>query len=45
VRTDLTSSRARPEFGLSIDGVRKQNLFGVIDGIAKALTAQLRSDA
>ncbi|HEX7235899.1 MAG TPA: hypothetical protein VF405_02985 [Gammaproteobacteria bacterium] len=45
VRTDLylvaTQQRV---WGVESTAFEKQNLFGVIDGIAKALTAQLRKD-
>ena len=45
VRTDLylvaTEQRV---WAVESTGFEKQNLFGVIDGIAKALTAQLRKD-
>ena len=45
VRTDLylVDSQARV-WGVESTAVEKPNLFGVIDGIAKAVTAQLRSD-
>ncbi len=45
VRTDLylVESRARI-WGVESTAFEKPNLFGVIDGIAKAVTAQLRSD-
>jgi hypothetical protein len=45
VRTDLyvVESRARI-WGVESTAFEKPNLFGVIDGIAKAVTAQLRTD-
>jgi hypothetical protein len=45
VRTDLyvVASQTRV-WAVESTAFEKQNLFGVIDGIAKALTAQLRSD-
>jgi len=45
VRTDLyvVESQARV-WGVESTAFEKPNLFGVIDGIAKAVTAQLRSD-
>jgi hypothetical protein len=45
VRTDLyvVESQARI-WGVESTAFEKPNLFGVIDGIAKAVTAQLRSD-
>jgi hypothetical protein len=45
VRTDLyvVESRARI-WGVESTAFEKPNLFGVIDGIAKAVTAQLRAD-
>ena len=45
VRTDLylVESQARV-WAVESTAFEKQNLFGVIDGIAKALTAQLRAD-
>jgi hypothetical protein len=45
VRTDLyvVESQARV-WAVESTAFEKQNLFGVIDGIAKALTAQLRKD-
>jgi hypothetical protein len=45
VRTDLyiVATQARV-WSAESTAIEKQNLFGVLDGIAKALTAQLRSD-
>jgi len=45
VKTDLyaVASQARV-WGVDSTAIEKQNLFGVIDGIATAVTAQLRAD-
>jgi len=45
VRTDLyTVENQTRVWAVESTAFEKQNLFGVIDGIAKALTTQLRSD-
>jgi len=45
VRTDLyTVANQTRVWSAESTAIEKQNLFGVIDGIAKAVTAQLRSD-
>lgn len=45
VRTDLYVVETQKRvWAVESTAVEKQNLFGVIDGIAKALTAQLRKD-
>ena len=45
VRTDLyTVANQTRVWSAESTAIEKQNLFGVIDGIAKALTTQLRSD-
>src|SRR5262245_14844645 len=45
VRTDLyTVANQTRVWSAESTAIEKQNLFGVIDGIAKALTSQLRSD-